>query len=105
MKPAAESYFVYILLCANNSYYTGYTTDLNKRFKAHLAGTASKYTRSFKPIRIAQSWEFQCTKAHIMGIERGIKSLSRALKEQIIHNPERLSQHVPLSLMESQPIV
>lgn len=82
-----NSYWVYILLCSNNNYYTGYTKDLNKRFEAHLNGTASKYTRSFKPIKIAQSWEISEGKSAAMRIEHYIKKLSRTEKEKLIKEP------------------
>ena len=81
-------YWVYILLCENNSYYTGYTNSLEKRYKAHVDGTSKcKYTRSFKPIKIAQAWEIQEGKAAAMKIERYIKKLSRCEKEKIILEP------------------
>jgi putative endonuclease len=81
------SYWVYILLCSNNTYYTGYTIDLDKRYASHLKGTASKYTRSFKPIKIAQSWKIEGSKSLAMRIEKNIKKLSRIEKEKIISYP------------------
>jgi putative endonuclease len=92
-KIVQESYWVYILYCANNTYYTGYTNDLNKRFEAHVNGTASKYTRSFKPLRIAQSWKIDGDKSLAMKTERYIKKLTRAEKEKIIANPLMLNTH------------
>lgn|SRR3990167_2623537 len=86
-----ETYWVYILRCENGSLYTGYTSDLAKRFSLHLKGTASKYTRGFKPICIAQSWQISSGKSHAMQIERYIKSLSRIEKEKIIQNPTILN--------------
>lgn len=83
-------YWVYILLCENSCYYTGYTINLEKRYAAHLNGTASKYTRSFKPVRIAQSWKIAGEKSLAMKIEKHIKKLSRAEKEKIIKNPNLL---------------
>ena len=83
-----KTYWVYILRCENGSLYTGYTNDLAKRFNAHINGTASKYTRAFKPICIAQSWEIKDGKAHAMKIERQIKKLSRTEKEKLIKNPD-----------------
>lgn len=87
----AATYWVYILQCENNSYYTGYTTDLDKRYQSHLDGTGQcKYTRSFKPLCIAQSWKINGSKAFAMKIERYIKSLSRAEKEKLIACPSLL---------------
>lgn len=81
-------YWVYILLCENNSYYTGSTNNLEKRYKSHLDGTGKcKYTRSFKPVKIVQSWEIPEGKAAAMKVERYIKRLSRSEKEKIIAEP------------------
>ncbi|WP_367607451.1 GIY-YIG nuclease family protein [Legionella sp. W05-934-2] len=82
-----KTYWIYILQCSNQSYYTGYTDNLEKRFQDHLAGKGSKYTRSFKPLSIAQYWEIKGTKADAMRIERYIKTLSKAQKEALIQNP------------------
>jgi len=84
-----KHYWVYILQCENNCYYTGYSTDLTKRYKAHLDGTASKYTRSFKPIKIAQHWKVT-NKSMAMRLENRIKKLSRQNKEKIIDEPNLL---------------
>lgn len=86
-----QDYWIYILQCENLSYYTGYTTDLDKRYQSHRDGTGKcKYTRSFKPIRIAQSWKINGSKAAAMKIERYIKSLSRSEKETLIAYPTLL---------------
>lgn len=84
-------YFVYILLCDNNSYYTGYTPDLLKRYEHHVKGTGGcKYTRSFKPLSIAQCWKITGRRALAMQIERYIKKLSRSEKEKMIATPAML---------------
>lgn len=84
-----KTYVVYILECENGHYYTGYTDNLTKRFQAHCDGTSRcKYTRAFKPIRIAQSWSVP-DKSQAMRFEYAIKQLSRQEKEIIIKNPER----------------
>lgn len=80
-------YWVYMLRCANQCLYTGYTDNLKLRFVEHLKGTGAKYTRSFKPIAIAQSWEIKGTKAKAMRLERFIKTLSKVEKEELIRNP------------------
>ncbi len=90
--PEDRKYWVYILLCENNSYYTGYTDDILKRYQSHVTGTGRcKYTRSFKPLRIAQCWKINGSKSLAMQIERTIKNLSRAEKEKIIDYPALLS--------------
>lgn len=77
---------VYILHCDNDSYYTGYTSDLARRYQAHLDGKC-KYTRSFKPLGIAHSWQIEGEKADAMRVERYIKSLSRQQKESLLLSP------------------
>lgn len=93
----SKIYWVYILLCENCCYYTGYTIDLEKRYVAHLNGTASKYTRSFKPVSIAQSWKIASGKSLAMKIEKKIKKLSRSQKEKLIANPNLLFTSIEIT--------
>lgn len=86
-----KTYWVYILHCNNGSYYTGYTTDLGRRYQEHLAGTAKcKYTRSFKPLSIAQSWQINGDKSMAMRVEKNIKAMSKKEKQRLILFPELL---------------
>jgi putative endonuclease len=86
-----KKYWVYILNCNNGSYYTGYTVDLIRRYQEHVAGTDKcKYTRSFKPLSIAQSWQIQGDKSTAMKIEKRIKKMTKKEKEKIILSPELL---------------
>ena len=83
-----QCYWVYILLCENNTYYTGYTNNLEKRYKSHIEGTGKcKYTRSFKPVKIAQAWKIPEGKAAALKTERYIKKLPRSKKEKIVLDP------------------
>jgi len=91
---AVSHYYIYILECNNGAYYTGYTSDLARRYQEHLNGTGKcKYTRSFKPLRIARSWLIIDNKSVAMKIERFIKSQSKLQKTQLILHPENLSKH------------
>lgn len=102
----SKYYWVYILLCENNAYYTGYTPDLAKRYQSHVDGTGKcKYTRSFKPIKIAQSWQILGSKADAMRIERYIKTRSRLEKEDLIANPSHLPVDVLIPLVSAAPIL
>jgi len=86
-----KTYWVYILHCNNDSYYTGYTTDLDRRYQEHLVGSAKcKYTRSFKPLSIAQSWQIPGDKSMAMKLEKSIKAMSKKEKQKIILFPELL---------------
>lgn len=85
-------FWVYILHCENDTYYTGYTNDLPKRYLSHINGTGRcKYTKSFKPLNIAQCWKINGDKAFAMMIERSIKKLTRSQKDDLIARPETLS--------------
>jgi putative endonuclease len=44
---------VYLLRCADDSLYCGWTTDMSRRLAQHRAGTASRYTRSRRPVELA----------------------------------------------------
>ena len=88
-----QHYWVYILKCHNGSYYTGYTNDLERRYAEHQQGTAKcKYTRSFKPLEIVQSWEIADDKLWALKAERLIKKMNRQQKEQLIREPGRLER-------------
>jgi putative endonuclease len=45
------TWYVYIVECADSSYYVGVTTDLQRRIDMHNAGAASRYTRTRRPVR------------------------------------------------------
>ena len=44
---------MYLLRCSDGSLYCGWTTDIRRRVAAHAAGTASRYTRSRRPVELA----------------------------------------------------
>ena len=82
------SHFCYILECNNDTLYTGYTTDLDKRFKDHasMSSKSAKYVRGYgkgpKQFRIA----FECEdKFSAMSLEYWIKRLSRNEKLKLIN--------------------
>ena len=49
---ASTSWFLYMVECRDGSLYTGITNDIERRVKAHNEGTASRYTRSRRPVRL-----------------------------------------------------
>jgi putative endonuclease len=79
-----DYFWVYILHCDNDSYYTGYTTNFERRYQQHLDGTASKYTRSFKPTGVYHYWQVAGDKAAAMQRERRIKKLTKEQKKALI---------------------
>jgi putative endonuclease len=85
-------WFVYMLECRNGSYYTGCTDDLSRRFDEHRKGTQkSKYTRSFKPVRMARCWKLAGSRGAAMKIERLIQGMKRSVKDEIVAHPDRLA--------------
>jgi putative endonuclease len=72
-------WYVYILLCADNSLYTGATNNIEKRFNDHVLGKGSAYTRSHKPLKILYTEQFS-TKSEALKREIAIKKLSRVEK-------------------------
>ncbi|HEY3423814.1 MAG TPA: GIY-YIG nuclease family protein [Negativicutes bacterium] len=46
------TWYVYIILCSDNSLYTGITTDPERRFRQHTDGCGAKYFRGRRPLRI-----------------------------------------------------
>ena len=77
-------HYVYILRCADDTLYTGWTTDLEHRVAAHNAGKGAKYTRSRRPVVLIYHETFE-EKIPAQRREREIKKLSRAEKEALIH--------------------
>ena len=77
------TWFVYILMCADESLYTGITTDLNRRCEQHNAGTASRYTRSRLPVTLVYH-ERQENRSMALKRELEIKAMSRSAKESLI---------------------
>ena len=78
-------FYTYILECADLSYYTGWTDDIEKRLRAHNAGSGSKYTRARLPVVLAHLEVF-ATKSEAMRRECAIKKLSRSEKAALIDN-------------------
>ncbi len=78
-------YFVYVLRCKDDSLYTGITNDLERRLRAHKAGTASSYTRSRRADRFVYV-EQKRTKGTALKREAAIKKLTRVQKLTLIQN-------------------
>ena len=77
------AYIVDILRCADQTLYTGITTDLAKRFRAHQDGTGAAYTRAHKPERIVYT-ESKRTRSSALKREYALKQLTRPDKEALI---------------------
>lgn len=86
-----SSFTLYILECSNGHYYTGYTSDMKRRYEEHRLGSPKcKYTRSFPPKGIVAQWEIEGDVAEALKFERAIKRLSRTEKKLLIEEPSML---------------
>lgn len=77
--------YTYLLRCADGSLYCGFTTDLERRLKAHNAGTGAKYTRSRRPVMLVY-YESYSTKQEALSREWHLKRLTRQQKLDLIQN-------------------
>ena len=75
-------HYVYILRCADDTLYTGWTTDLEKRIAAHNRKKGAKYTKSRTPVSLFY-WEKFETKSEALKREAAIKKLPRSSKLQL----------------------
>lgn len=77
-----KQHFFYVLKCADNTLYAGYTTDLDRRLAEHNKGIGAKYTRIKKrrPLEMIYSESFQ-TKSEAMKKEYAFKQLTRIKKD------------------------
>ncbi len=77
------TFWVYILQCADRSYYTGHTDDLEKRMGHHAAGTFGGYTATRLPVKLL--WTQECaTREQALAAEMQIKGWSRKKKEAMM---------------------
>lgn len=76
-------HYVYIIECADGSFYTGYTTDVERRIAEHDVGEGAKYTRGRTPVELRHTECFD-TKSAAMSREYEIKQLSRPQKERLV---------------------
>ena len=75
--------WVYILRCADGSYYTGAARDLRRRLQSHQGGTGSRFTRARLPVTLAWCQEV-ATWGEALREEYRIKRLSRPAKQALV---------------------
>jgi putative endonuclease len=75
--------YVYLLRCADQTLYCGWSTDPERRLEEHQAGTASRYTRSRRPLELV--WMSSCSsRSEAMRREAAIKRLSADEKRALV---------------------
>ena len=97
---STERYFwLYLLECENGKFYTGYTKNLAIRYYQHKKGKQSaRYTKSFKPVRIAQCWRLFDNISTALKIEYYIKKKSKTIKKHWVQNPDELRKAISKKL-------
>lgn len=82
-------YHLYILRCADDTLYTGITTDLDRRVAEHnTSPVGAKYTRARRPVALVYSRRFR-TRSNALREEARVKRLSRSEKLRIIQGDPR----------------
>ena len=77
--------YVYILKCGDNTLYTGWTNNLEKRFEDHCEGRGAKYTKGRGPLEIVYQEVFE-NKVDAMKREYAIKKLTRKEKDILVES-------------------
>lgn len=90
-----NNFYFYVLRCADDTLYGGYTTDLTKRLAAHNSGNGAKYTKARRPVVMIHAESF-ATKHDAMSAEYAFKHQPRAKK--LIY----LATHTDLNLMKNE---
>ncbi len=77
-----DGFYVYLLRCEDDSFYCGYTTNLKRRYQAHVSGKGAKYTRAHK---VKELYYYECfdNKIDAMKREYQLKQLSHQQKQAL----------------------
>lgn len=75
--------YTYMLRCNDGTYYTGWTTNVQKRVDTHNKGKGAKYTRCRLPVYLVY-WEWQENRSSAQKQEAYIRKLTRLKKQEII---------------------
>ena len=89
-KKQDKKHFVYMVRCNDNSLYTGWTVDIEKRLKVHNFGDgpqAAKYTKAKRPAVLVY-YEELSNKSEALKREAQIKKLTKVKKEQMVKDAE-----------------
>lgn len=78
-------YYVYIIMCTDGSFYTGYTKNIDTRVKLHENGKGARYTKMHKPQKVAYVELFD-SRARAMQREKEIKNLTHQQKLDLVNS-------------------
>jgi putative endonuclease len=77
------AYYVYVILCMDGSFYTGYTKNIEARIRLHASGKGARYTRIHKPQRVVY-FELFDSRAKAMRREKTLKKMTHQQKLNLI---------------------
>lgn len=80
-----EGWVLYILECADGTFYTGITNDLDQRLQKHQSGLGAKYTKGRGPFKLAYQESLK-DRSEASKRERAVKTLRRDEKLKLIEN-------------------
>ncbi len=86
--PTDNNWYIYILQCADNTLYTGVTTDVRARLATHNAGKGAKYTRGRLPAVLLYQ-ENTANRSTALQRERAIKKMRAAAKRLLVATQHR----------------
>lgn len=89
-KDKIHMWFVYILLCKDNSFYIGSTNDVERRLKDHLNGKGGRYTRSHRVVKLIYKEDLG-NKSEALKREINLKKWSREKKKALINRGFKLT--------------
>lgn len=78
-----QAYYVYLVRCADDTLYTGYTTDITRRLRVHNDGKGAKYTRTRRPVQLVYCEQYD-TLSDALRREHEIKRMNRSAKHALI---------------------
>lgn len=84
-----QNNYVYIVRCRDQTLYTGWTNQLEKRIEAHNAGKGAKYTKARRPVELVYFATFE-HKSEALKREYQIKQLKRSEKEKLILSKKKI---------------
>ena len=79
------SFWVYMLQCADRSYYVGHTDELEKRVLQHERGESGGYTSTRRPVRVVFTQAF-ASREEALAADLQIKGWSRKKKEALVQS-------------------
>lgn len=79
MEGEEATHYVYVVRCSDDSLYTGYAKDVERRVQEHNEGRAAKYTRGRRPVELIHTEEF-ASRSEALSREHRIKQLTRKQK-------------------------